>query len=168
MATPKTGTLTKIYMSEKEYPEEKDLDLIMYTETIPALEESAEAITYETVDMGYEEQAKGSKKSTTPEIPVLYHRGQHKKLKDIADSNESRYFFVRYPDTTCEEGEKPLVKSFSGQMDLTGDEISAGDIIKDTLTLYRNSKVKETYGLPVEPTESPKESPKEPEPTENE
>lgn len=151
-ATPKVGTLTKIYMSDKQYPAEADLDLVMYTETIPALEDPAEAITYETVDMGYEEQAKGSKKSTTPGIPVLYVRNQHKKLKEIADSNVSKYFFVRYPETTCEGDEEPLVKSFSAQMDLTGDDISAGDMLKDTLTLYRNSKITESYGLPVAPT----------------
>lgn len=150
MATPKTGTLTKIYISENQYPTEEDLDLIMYTETIPAVEDPAEAVTYETTDMGGEEQSKGSKKSTTPEIPVLYKSTQHDKLKTIADSDESRYFFIRYPESTCDDGEEPLVKSFSAQMDLTGDEISAGDIIKDTLTLYRNSSVTETHGLPTQ------------------
>lgn len=152
MATPKTGTLTKIYISEKEYPVENDLDLIMYTETVPAVEDPAEAVTYETTDMGGEEQSKGSKKSTTPAIPVLYKSDQHDKLKTLADSNESRHFFIRYPESTCEEGEQPLVKSFSAQMDLTGDEISAGDIIKDTLTLYRNSSVRESHGLPTAPS----------------
>ena len=39
-------------------------------------------------------------------------------------------------------------------MDFTGDSITAGDIIKDTLTLYRNSSVKESHGLPVAPTQS--------------
>lgn len=148
--TPKTGTLTKIYMSEKEFPTEEDLDLIMYTEEIPAVEDPAEAVTYQTTDMDGEEQSKGSKKATTPAIPVLYKQDQHTKLKEIADSNESRYFFIRYPETTCAEGTEPLVKSFSAQMDLTGDTITAGDIIKDTLTLYRNSAVKETLGLPTE------------------
>jgi len=147
--TPKTGTLTKIYISEKSTPAEADLDLIMYTEEIPAIEDPAEAVTYQTTDMEGEEQSKGSKKSTTPAIPVLYKSEQHDKLKTIADSNESRYFFIRYPESTCAEGEEPLVKSFSAQMDLTGDTITAGDIIKDTLTLYRNSSVKETHGLPT-------------------
>lgn len=151
--TPKTGTLTKIYLSEKQYPKESDLDLIMYTETVPAVEDPAEAVTYQTTDMDGEEQSKGAKKSTTPAIPVLYKSAQHDKLKRIADSNESRYVFIRYPETTCEDSELPLVKSFSAQMDLTGDEISVGDIIKDTLTLYRNSSVTETHGLPVAPTE---------------
>lgn len=150
--TPKTGTLTKIYISKKAYPTEEDLDLIMYTEEIPALEDPAEAVTYQTTDMGGEEQSKGPKKSTTPAIPVLYQSAQHDKLKAMADSDETYNFFVRYPESTCAEGEKPLVKSFTAQMDLTGDTITAGDIIKDTLTLFRNSSVKETHGLPVEPT----------------
>lgn len=149
--TPKTGTLTKIYISEKEYPVEDDLDLIMYTEEIPAVEDPAEAVTYQTTDMDGEEQSKGSKKATTPAIPVLYKSDQHDALKEKADSNESFYFFIRYPQSTCSDGEQPLVKSFSAQMDLTGDTITAGDIIKDTLTLYRNSSVKESHGLPTAP-----------------
>ena len=75
--TPKTGTLTKIYVSEKEYPQEEDLTLIMYTEEIPAVEDPAEAVTYQTTDMSGEEQSKGSKKATTPAIPVLYKSDQH-------------------------------------------------------------------------------------------
>lgn len=150
--TPKTGTLTKIYISEEQYPTENDLTLIMYTEEIPAVEDPAEAVTYQTTDMDGEEQSKGSKKATTPAIPVLYKRDQHTSLKALADSNESRYFFIRYPQSTCGKNEEPLVKSFSAQMDLTGDTITAGDIIKDTLTLYRNSAVKETFGLPTAPS----------------
>lgn len=147
--TPKTGTLTKIYISEKEIPQEIDLNLIMYTEEIPAIEDPAEAVTYQTTDMDGEEQSKGRKKATTPAIPVLYKSEQHDDLKEKADSNKSFYFFIRYPETTCAQGEQPLVKSFSAQMDLTGDTITAGDIIKDTLTLYRNSAVKESHGLPT-------------------
>ena len=153
MATPKTGTLTKIYISDKEYPTEKDLTLVMYTEEIPSPEDPAEAVTYQTTDMDGEEQSKGSKKATTPAIPVLYKSDQHDDLKKKADSNDSYWFFIRYPESTCDETNagKPLVKSFSAQMDLTGDTITAGDIIKDTLTLYRNSSVKETHGLPTQP-----------------
>ena len=147
--TPKTGTLTKIYISEKAIPQEEDLTLIMYTEEIPAIEDPAEAVTYQTTDMDGEEQSKGAKKSTTPAIPVLYKSEQHDDLKAKADSDKSYYFFIRYPESTCAQGEEPLVKSFSAQMDLTGDTITAGDIIKDTLTLYRNSSVKETHGLPT-------------------
>lgn len=151
--TPKTGTLTKIYISEKAVSEEADLTLIMYTEEIPAIENPAEAVTYQTTDMDGEEQSKGAKKSTTPAIPVLYKSEQHDDLKAKADSDKSYYFFIRYPESTCADGEEPLVKSFSAQMDLTGDTITAGDIIKDTLTLYRNSSVKESHGLPVAPTQ---------------
>ena len=73
-------------------------------------------------------------------------------IKKKADSDKSYWFFIRYPESTCDESNagKPLVKSFSAQMDLTGDTITAGDIIKDTLTLYRNSVVKESHGLPVQ------------------
>lgn len=151
--TPKTGTLTKIYISDKEYPTESDLDLIMYTEEIPAVEDPAEAIAYQTTDMPGEEQSKGPKKATTPAIPVLYKADQHDDLKEKADSDATFHFFIRYPESTVSgPTEKPLVKSFTAQMDLTGDTITAGDIIKDTLTLYRNSPVKESRGLPVAPS----------------
>lgn len=151
-ATPKTGTLTKIYMSDEEYPTENDLTLIMYTEEIPSPEEASEAITYQTTDMESEEQAKSSKKANTIAIPVLYKRDQHSSLKSVADSGATKWYFIRYPEATCEDTEKPLVKSFSAQSDLTGDTITAGDMIKDTLTLYRNSAVKETFGLPTDST----------------
>lgn len=151
-ATPKTGTLTKVYLSDKEYPTEADLDLVMYTEEIPSPEEAAEAVTYQTTDMASEEQSKGPKKASTMDIPILYTRSQHKSLKETADSDETKWVFIRYPKSTCGENEEPLVKSFSAQADLVGDTITVGDMIKDTLRLYRNSPVKETYGLPVAST----------------
>ena len=151
--TPKTGTLTKVYLSDKEYPSEADLDLVMYTEEIPSPEEAAEAVTYQTTDMASEEQSKGPKKASTMDIPILYTRSQHKSLKERADSNETCWVFIRLPESTCKDTtEKPLVKSFSAQLDLVGNTITVSDMIKDTLRLYRNSPVKETYGLPVAPT----------------
>ena len=147
--TPKTGTLTKVYYSEKATPTESELTQVLYTEEIPELEEAPEAISYQTVDMGEEYSEQGTKKSTTPQIPVLYTRSQHTSLKELADSKKVVYWFIRYPDTTCAEDEQPLVKRFTGSCALTGQAITSGDMIKDTLTLYRNSEITESFGLPT-------------------
>ena len=129
--TPKAGTLTKLYYSEKPTPEEQDLTHVMYTEEIPELEEAPEPVTYQTVDMEEEYSEQGSKKSTQPAISVFYLASQHKTLKKLADSK------------------KTLVKRFMGSCALTGQAITSGDIIKDTLTLYRNTPIEEFDGMPT-------------------
>lgn len=146
---PKSGTLTKLYYSEKAVPSEADLTHVMYTEEIPELEEAPEAVTFQTVDMAEEYSEQGTKKSTQPAVPVLYTRAQHKSLKALADSKKVVYWFVKYPETTCAEGEEPLVKRFTGSCALTGQAITSGDMIKDTLTLYRNSAIEEFDGMPT-------------------
>lgn len=146
---PKSGTLTKLYYSEKAIPSEADLTHVMYTEEIPELEEAPEAVTFQTVDMAEEYSEQGTKKSTQPAVPVLYTRAQHKSLKVLADSKKVVYWFVKYPETTCAEGEEPLVKRFTGSCALTGQAITSGDMIKDTLTLYRNSAIEEFDGMPT-------------------
>lgn len=147
--TPKTGTLTKIYYSESATPSEEELTHVMYTEEIPELEEAPEAISYQTVDMDEEYSEQGAKKATQPAIPILYTRSQHKSLKTLADSKKIVYWFVRYPQTTCGTGEQPLVKRFEASCALTGQAITSGDMIKDTLTLYRSSAIEEFDGLPT-------------------
>lgn len=147
--TPKAGTLTKLYYSEKAVPTEQDLTHVMYTEEIPELEEAPEAVTYQTVDMEEEYSEQGTKKSTQPAISILYTRSQHKALKTLADSKKIVHWFVKYPDTTCGDGEQPLVKRFTGSCALTGQAITSGDMIKDTLTLYRNSAIEEFDGMPT-------------------
>ena len=147
--TPKVGTLTKLYYSEKAIPTEADLTHVMYTEEIPELEEAPEAITYQTVDMGEEYSEQGGKRSTQPAVSILYTRSQLKSLKSLADSKKEVYWFVRYPETTCAENEEPLVKRFKGTCALTGQAITVGDMIKDTLTLYRSSAIDEFDGLPT-------------------
>ena len=146
--TPKAGTLTKLYYSEKAVPSEADLNHVLYTEEIPELEEAPDAVTYQTVDMEEEYSEQGTKKATQPAISILYTKAQHKSLKALADSKKIVNWFVKYPDTTCADGEEPLVKRFTGSCALTGQAITSGDKIKDTLTLYRNSAIEEFDGMP--------------------
>ena len=62
------------------------------------------------------------------------------------------WFFVKLPDETAAESGKPLTYKFPGTLHLAGDAISDGDMIKDTITIYKDGKVEETEGLPsVEP-----------------
>jgi hypothetical protein len=146
---PKVGLLTKIYYSDKAVPTESDLTQVLYTEEIPQLEEAPEAIAYQTVDMPEEYSEQGSKKASQPVIPVLYISSQHTSLKKLADSKKIVHWFVLYPETTCGEGEKPLCKSFEASCALTDNGYTKEDMIKDNLTLYRTSSIKETLGLPT-------------------
>lgn len=147
--TPKAGTLTKLYYSTNATPSTNDLTHVMYTEEIPELEEAPDAVTYQTVDMEEEYSEQGTKKATQPAISILYTKSQHSSLKTLADSKAIVYWFVKYPDTTCGENEEPLVKRFTGSCALTGQAITSGDMIKDTLTLYRNSAIEEFEGFPT-------------------
>lgn len=152
--TPKLSTLSTLYYSEKEYPTIEELIHVMYTQEIPELEEAPEAMAYQTTDMAEEHSEQGDKKVTQPVIPILYTREQHKSLQELSDSKKIVYWFLKYPDSTCdiENGEEPLVKSFSGSCSLTGAGITVGELLSDNLTLYRNSGIKETYGFPKAPT----------------
>ena len=39
--------------------------------------------------------------------------------------------------------------SFTGSIDLVGNEIAIDDMLQDTLTIYRDSEVTESYGFPA-------------------
>lgn len=143
--TPKTSLLTKLYSAD-------ELDgvrtQVVYVQEIPALEDAAEAIIYNALDFDGERQEQGSKSATTITVPVLYQMYQHQQLKAISDSKATKHWFVVYPEVTALVPGKPLVKHFTGSMNLVGDAISIGDMLQDNMTLYRNSEVTELEGLP--------------------
>ena len=60
----------------------------------------------------------------------------------------NKYFFVKYPDNTAEDGEESLVKYFKGSLVVVGAELPDEDWIKDTVTIYRTSRVEESDGFP--------------------
>lgn len=146
MATPKTSMLTKLYYSATKVSASKDQ--VLYLQEIPSLKDPAEAITYNALEFESERQEKGQKAATTVTIPVLYEETQHTTLKAIADNNEEKYWFVRYPDTTAVSTGKPLVKTFKATCDLEGDTISIGDMLQDNLTLYISTDVEESIDFP--------------------
>ena len=138
---PDVSTLTKMYFSKDE--EGTDVTQICLTESIPALEEAPEQITGSAVDIDYEFSRPGKVKAGTIEVPVYYTHKQHKWLKEI--ERQDGYFIVVYPKNTAPAGEKPLVKKFQGSLVTVGDELSDEEWIKDTVTIYRTSKVEESY-----------------------
>ena len=145
MAAPKTSILTKIYYSTAKVASKEQ---VLYAQEIPQLEEPAEAISYNALDFEAERQEQGTKTASTIAIPVLYTEDQHDALKLLSDAKTELYWFVQLPETTAETPGSPLVKYFSGSMNLVGDTISIGDMLQETLTIYRNSDVEENKGFP--------------------
>jgi hypothetical protein len=147
MATaPKVSILTKLYYADAKVSGTRSQ--VIYVQEIPALKEPAEAITYNALDFTAERQEKGSKSAVTVTIPILYDETQHAAIKTLADSNEVKHWFVRYPDTTAAATGKPLVRHFTASCDLEGDTISIGEMLQDNLVLYINSDIDETLDFP--------------------
>lgn len=141
---PDLSTLSKLYYADEETGERTQ---IAFTEEIPALEEAPEQITGTSVDIDYEFSRPGKIKAGTIEVPVFYTHTQHKRLKEI--ERKDKVFFVEYPANTAPSGEKPLIKKFTGSLVVVGDTLSNDEWIKDTVTIYRTSKVEEIYEYPT-------------------
>lgn len=142
--TPDVSTLTKVYYSETKTGERVQ---VAFTEEIPALEETPEQITATVLDLDYEIARPGIKKAGTIEIPILFTHTQHKKLREL--KGKSLYWFFELPSNTAEIAGKPLVRSLQGNCILTMDAITAGEFLKDKLTIYKTSDVEETDGFTV-------------------
>lgn len=147
--SPKISELTFFYHSSSPTPSENDLKQVIFTQSIPKLEDTAESITWSALDLKGERQEKGEKKAAKVEINVYYDEDQHKELKTLADNDTDEYWFVKYPESTAKTTGKPLVKRFIASCDLVGDEIPLKDFIKDVIALYRKSAIEEFYGMPT-------------------
>lgn len=146
MAEPKASTLTKLYYADAKVTGTRSQ--VVYVQEIPALKGAAKAITYNALDFLSERMEKGSKTAEAITIPVLYEETQHTALKELADSNAVKHWFVKYPVTTAVTTDKPLVRHFTASIDLEGDTISIGDMLMDNMTIYINSDVDETLDFP--------------------
>ena len=142
--TPDISTLTKVYYSESLTGERTQ---IAFAEEIPALEEAPEQITATVLDLDYEVARPGIKKASTIEIPILFTHTQHKALRGL--KGKSLYFFFELPANTAETAGKPLVRYCEGNCIITMDTITAGEFLKDKLTLYKTSDVEESDGFPT-------------------
>ena len=142
--TPDVSTLAKVYYSETKTGERKQ---VAFTEEIPALEEAPEQITATVLDLDYEIARPGIKKAGTIEIPILFTHTQHKALRSLAGKN--LYWFFELPSNTAETEGKPLVRILQGNCIITMDAITAGEFLKDKLTIYKTSDVEEVDGFPA-------------------
>lgn len=142
--TPDVSTLAKVYYSETKTGERTQ---VAFTEEIPALEEAPEQITATVLDLDYEIARPGIKKAGTIEIPILFTHTQHKALRSLAGKN--LYWFFELPSNTAETEGKPLVRILQGNCVITMDTITAGEFLKDKLTIYKTSDVEEVDGLPT-------------------
>ena len=142
--TPDVSTLTKVWYSDTEKGQRTQ---VSFTEEIPELESAPDAITATVLDLDYELSQPGIRKAENIEIPVLYTHTQHKRLKAL-DKNKEYYWWFELPETTAETPGKPLVRYFTGKIRITMDTISPEEFIKDKITLYKTSEVKESEGFP--------------------
>lgn len=143
---PQVSTLTTLWNAPTLNGERTQ---VAYVQSIPALKQAKEAITYNALDLNEEQQAKGSRKAETLTIPILFTENQHDKLKELADANNDSYWFIKLPDATASEAGKPLTFYFTADCDLGMDAIEIGGMLQENITLYRSSEVLESKGFPV-------------------
>ena len=105
---------------------------------------------YSSLDIEEERMAKGKRKAETVDVEMMFIQETHKSIQAIADADTSIYLFVKYPESTASVASKPLVQTVKCTVDIAGQEINDGDFIKDTMRVYKESKVVETDGYPVE------------------
>lgn len=142
--TPDVSTLTKVYYAESKTGERTQ---VAFAEEIPALEEAPEQITATVLDLDYEIAKPGVKKAGTIELPILYTHTQHKALRNLKGTE--LYFYFELPANTAETAGKPLVRYCKGNCVLTMDTITAGEFLKDKLTIYKAGDVEESDGFPT-------------------
>ena len=127
-----------------------DKTKIGYVQKVGQLKTLKEGQTYSALDLDEERMAKGKRKAETVDIGMMFIQEEHKAMGVIADADTEIYLFVKYPESTASVANKPLVQTVKCTIDIAGQEISDGDFIKDTMRVFKNSKVVETDGYPVE------------------
>lgn len=146
MSKPQVSTLTTLWNAETLDGERTQ---VAYVQSIPALKQAKEAITYNALDLPEEQQAKGSRKAETLTIPILFTETQHDTLKELADANKDSYWFIQLPESTATQTGKPLTFYFTGDCDIGMDAIEIDGMLQENLTLYRSSEVLESKGFPT-------------------
>ena len=147
MSEPKTSTLTKVFYSETLGGEKKQ---VAFVQSIPEFLTAPEPITYSALDISDERQVEGRKKAETMEIEFLYTEAQYDELKTIEKNKTHGYWFIQFPEDTATTEGKPLTWYFNATCFVGMSEIAIDDMLKSKVTLYRNSDIEETKGLPTE------------------
>ena len=127
-----------------------DKTKIGYVQKVGQLKTLKEGQTYSSLDIEEERMAKGKRKAETVDVEMMFIQETHKSIQAIADADTSIYLFVKYPESTASVASKPLVQTVKCTVDIAGQEINDGDFIKDTMRVYKESKVVETDGYPIE------------------
>ena len=123
---------------------------IGYVQKVGQLKTLKEGQTYSALDLDEERMAKGKRKAEAVDIEMMFIQEVHKAMGVIADEDTEIYLFVKYPESTASVASKPLVQTVKCTIDIAGQEMNDGDFIKDTMRVFKNSKVVETDGYPVE------------------
>lgn len=131
-----------------------DRTKIGYVQKVGQLKTLKEGQTYSALDLDEERMAKGKRKAEAVDIEMMFIQATHKSIKAIADADTSIYLFVKYPDTTATEANKPLVQTVKCTVDIAGQEMNDGDFIKDTMRVFKESDTVETDGYPTEGDET--------------
>lgn len=122
---------------------------IGYVQKVGQLKTLKEGQTYSALDLDEERMAKGKRKAEAVDIEMMFIQEVHKAMGVIADADTEIYLFVKYPESTASVASKPLVQTVKCTIDIAGQEMNDGDFIKDTMRVFKNSKVVETDGYPV-------------------
>ncbi len=123
---------------------------VAWVQNIGQLAQLPDGITYSAVDKDEEFMAEGKKKAEAIDVEVLFTHLGHKSLKAIADNEEEKYFFIKYPQRTASDNENPIVFSFKATLAIAPNAVEDGELLKDTIRLFKKSKLVETDGYPVE------------------
>lgn len=145
--TPQVAMKSKVSYSTTLTGDRKDIG---YVQKVGQLKTLKEGQTYSALDLDEERTAKGKRKAETVDIEMMFIQETHKSIKAIADADTTIYLFLEYPETTASVDNKPLVQTVKCTVDIAGQEMNDGDFIKDTMRVYKESKVVETDGYPVE------------------
>ena len=150
--TPATTTPQVAMKAEVSYATTLtgDKTKIGYVQKVGQLKTLKEGQTYSALDLDEERMAKGKRKAETVDIEMLFIQEVHKAMGVIADADTEIYLFVKYPESTASVASKPLVQTVKCTIDIAGQEMNDGDFIKDTMRVFKNSKVVETDGYPIE------------------
>lgn len=151
-STAKTTTPQIAMKTELSYSTTLTGDRIKigYVQKIGQLKALKDGQTYSALDLDEERMAKGKRKAEAVDIETMFIQETHKTMTGIADADTEIYLFLKYPESTASVVGKPLVQTVKCTIDIAGQEVNDGDFIKDTMRVFKNSKVVETDGYPIE------------------
>lgn len=151
-STAKTTTPQIAMKTELSYSTTLTGDRIKigYVQKIGQLKALKDGQTYSALDLDEERMTKGKRKAEAVDIETMFIQETHKTMTGIADADTEIYLFLKYPESTASVAGKPLVQTVKCTIDIAGQEVNDGDFIKDTMRVFKNSKVVETDGYPIE------------------